>query len=242
MNPVLQIRPFSVVEIRWETLDVFTLILCPEQPEQMVAFLPGQWTYLHFLKPDGTSEGRAAYSIASAPEESQEQLEFGIKVYGLFTKRLSKVMPGDILGVQGPFGVFTLRSERVPQVYFAAGIGITPFRCMIRSLWLRKEAVPIHLIYSNKSIESLAYFNELQHIAEVWPSFHTTFTLTQELPRVWPGEQGRIHGDMLVRHLGDEVQGDYLACGSQDFMQVVRMLLEQRGVDVRKQFRIESFG
>ena len=189
MNPVLQIRPFSVVEIRWETLDVFTLILCPEQPEQMVAFLPGQWTYLHFLKPDGTSEGRAAYSIASAPEESQEQLEFGIKVYGLFTKRLSKVMPGDILGVQGPLGCLPCDRNAYPRYTLRPELG-SPLRCMIRSLWLRKEAVPIHLIYSNKSIESLAYFNELQHIAEVWPSFHTTFTLTQELPRVWPGEQG----------------------------------------------------
>lgn len=242
MNPVLLIRRFSVVEIKWETLDVFTLVIAPENPADMVSFLPGQWVYLHFLKADGTSEGRAAYSIASAPEESQEKLEFGVKVYGSFTKRLSKVMPGDVIGVQGPFGLFTLHEDKTPQVYVAAGIGITPFRCMIRSLWLRRSNVPVHLIYSNKSIESLAYFNELQHIAKEWPLLQITHTLTQELPKEWPGEQGRINRDMFVRCLADQTQGDYLACGSNEFMQTVRSLLEQRGVDVKKQYRTESFG
>lgn len=242
MNPVLLIRRFTVVEIKWETLDVFTLILAPERPEEMISFLPGQWVYLHFLKPDGTSEGRAAYSIASAPEESKDTLEFGVKVYGSFTKRLSRVMPGDVIGVQGPFGVFTVRTDRSPQVYFAAGIGITPFRSMIRSLWLQGATTDVHLIYTNKSIESLSYFTELQHLVEDWPSFRATFTLTQEFPRVWPGERGRINRDMLVRCLPDKTDGDYLACGSTEFMQLVRSLLEERGVDVKKQFRTESFG
>ena len=141
------------------------------QPEQMV-FLPGQWTYLHFLKPDGTSEGRAAYSIASAPEESQEQLEFGIKVYGLFTKRLSKVMPGDYPRCSRAFGCLPYDRNAYPRYTLRPELG-SPLRCMIRSPWLRKEAVPIHLIYSNK-VSNRWPISTMQHIAEVWPSFHTT--------------------------------------------------------------------
>ncbi len=242
MNPVLIMRPFHVVEIKWETLDVFTLVLAPEHPQEMISFQAGQWVYLHFLASDGTSAFRGAYSIASAPEESQHTVEFGVQVVGAFTKRLSKVMPGDVIGVQGPFGVFTLRPEIVPQVYFAAGIGITPFRSMIRSLWLQKSSQNIHLLYSNKSIETTAYFFELQALAREWTALHMTCTLTQELPKIWPGEQGRINREMLVRALSDEVEGDYLACGSASFMQDMRALLEERGVDVKKRYRIESFG
>ena len=67
-NPALQIRRFVVDELKWETPEIFTLVLMPEEGTEMISFQAGQWAYLHALNQDGTSASRVAMSFASSPE------------------------------------------------------------------------------------------------------------------------------------------------------------------------------
>lgn len=241
-NPLLVIRRFHVVELKWETLNIFTLVLAPEEGESMVSFLPGQWVYLHLLNPDGTTWARAAFSVASAPEESGEKLELCIKIYGEFTKRASKLAPLDVVGIQGPFGVFTLHEDVSPLVIFAAGVGITPFRSMIRSLAVRRSSSDVILFYTNRTIEETAHFEELTRLAKEWPALHPVFTLTGTAPRNWEGETGRINAPMVKNYVKDFERGEFLACGPVTFMDGVKAILEAEGVDTKKRFRKELFG
>ncbi|KAA0206386.1 FAD-dependent oxidoreductase [Candidatus Uhrbacteria bacterium] len=246
-NPVLILRPFRVTEIIWETAEIFTLELEPQDPSDMISFKPGQWVYLHLLEKDGTPWARAAYSIASAPEESGERIKLGIKVEGDFTKRASKLMPDDEVFLQGPFGVFVLPEGDGPLVMFAAGIGITPFRSMIRELDLtsRQSQVAkrhVTLVYSNKTIEDAAYFEEFDSLAKRAEWFTPVFTLTRGAPADWLGERGRIDGAMLDRHASISDDVTFMMCGPKSFMDSVRALLEERGVDTRKRLKQELFG
>ncbi len=244
-NPVLKIRPFRVAEITWETADVFTLHLEPTDPADMISFQAGQWVYLHLLNADGSMWARAAYSIVSAPEESASRLRLGIKVAGDFTKKASKLMPDDMVGVQGPFGVFVLPPGEEPLVIFAAGIGITPFRSMIMEIEGRKSKVAkreVILFYSNKTVEDIAYFEELDALAKKSDWFKPVFTLTQDEPKVWPGERGRINGEMLDRHVSSLEGYTFMTCGPKPFMETIRFMLEERGVDTRTRLKQELFG
>lgn len=241
-NPVLKIRPFRVVEITWETAQIFSLVLEPQDPSDAFEFQAGQWVYLHLLNPDGSTWARAAYSIASAPDESQERLKLGIKLEGDFTKKASKLMPDDIVALQGPFGVFTIPEGDGPIVMFGAGIGITPLLCIVRALELRGEARPVTLFYSNKTIEDTAYFEQFEAIAKREDWFTPIFTLTQDRPDIWPYENGRIDGAMLDRYVPSLDGVTFMMCGPKPFMESIRLMLEERGVDTRKRLKQELFG
>jgi ferredoxin-NADP reductase len=239
----LVIRPFRVRELKWETPDVYTLVLVPADNQPMFPFIAGQWVYLHLLKADGTSAGRAAFSVASAVQESKESFELGIKISGDFTKAASKLIPEDVVGVQGPFGVFTLREHASPLVIFAGGIGISPFRSMIRTLWHDRASTDVYLFYSSREIEDVAYWEELEQIAKTWPNFHPVFTLTTEdVPPAWKGEKGRISIDMIKKYLPDLSRGEFLTCGPTGFMDAVKAMLEAEGVDTKARLRKELFG
>lgn len=241
MHPALVLRPYTVQELRWETADTFTLVLRPEVESEILSFVAGQWVYLNLLEPDGSVWARAAFSVATAPEESLSGFELAIKIYGDFTKRSAKLMPGDKVGIQGPFGVFVLPPQVRRVAMFAGGIGLTPFRSMMRSLAQTAPETEVTLIYSNRLIEDAAYYEELMKLGEAWPSFHPVFTLTGDAPDAWQGERGRVSVDMIKRHvpIGPDVL--YAMCGPQGFMQAVREALLELGID-KAQIKQESFG
>ncbi|MBM3204693.1 FAD-dependent oxidoreductase [Candidatus Uhrbacteria bacterium] len=239
---VLQMRPFTVEELKWETPNTFTLVLVPEAGVEMIQFKPGQWVYMHLLNQDGSSWARAAFSIATSPEESTQKLELGVKIYGDYTKRASHLIPGDRVMLQGPFGVFTLHEGVTPLVMFAGGIGITPFRGMIRALAQQKSSTQVILFYSNKRVEDIAYFDDLRRIDEAWPGLTLVHTLTEHAPSGWDGEIGRLDGAMLKRHYADFDRGEFLMCGPPEFMKVIEGLLAAEGVDTKKRLRKELFG
>ncbi|MCR4256216.1 MAG: FAD-dependent oxidoreductase, partial [Candidatus Uhrbacteria bacterium] len=231
-----------VTEIVWETAEIFTLELEPQNPADRVSFKPGQWAYLHLLEKDGTPWARAAYSLASAPEESKDRLKLGIKLEGDFTKRASKLMPDDVVSIQGPFGVFVVPPGDEPLVMFAAGIGITPLRSMIRSLDLQGTSRPVTLFYSNKTIEAAAYFEDFDALAKRADWFTPVFTLTRGAPSDWPAETGRIDGAMFDRHVSSFENAVFFMCGPKPFMDGIRRMLEERGIDTRKRLKQELFG
>jgi ferredoxin-NADP reductase len=201
INPVLVVRRFRIQEVKWETAETYTLVLAPEDANDMPAFKPGQWVYLHLFNDDGTMWAKAAYSISLAPEECSQRLEMGIKLHGDFTKRASKLMPDDLVGVQGPFGVFVLPPGESPLVMFAGGIGVTPLRSMLRSLIATGATRPVTLFYSNKYVEESPYSGRISCVSRqgsVVP-FHVPI-LTQQAPIDWKGERGRLDLAMLQRH------------------------------------------
>lgn len=242
INPVLVIRRFRVQEVKWETAEIFTLVLAPEDATDMPVFKPGQWVYLHLFNQDGTPWAKAAYSIALVPEECSGRVELGIKLHGDFTKRVSKLMPDDAVAIQGPFGVFVLPPGESPLVMFAGGIGITPLRSMIRSLASAGGSRPVTLFYSNKYAEESAYLEEFMALAAEAPWFRFIPILTQQAPTDWKGERGRLDLAMLERYSVIDSNATYLMCGPKPFMESVRGFLQEAGVDTKKQLKEELFG
>ncbi len=240
---VLRLRRFVIEEIIWESVNVYTLVLIPEQVEDAFDFIAGQWVYLHPLNEDGSSWGKAAFSIASAPASQPGRIELCIEIKGELTRRASKLGVGHVVGLQGPFGVFTVRStDEAPFLFLAAGIGITPLRSMIEQLLAQGSEQPIHLLYSSREIESFVYWERFEMLRQRYPSFHPTCTLTGSVPAVWKDEHGRINGAMLDRWLPAVSHATFFMCGPEAFMQDMQRLLVERGIDTKKQIRRESFG
>jgi ferredoxin-NADP reductase len=240
--PVLQVNRYVVEELVWETLNVFTLKLSAEQGLPFT-FVAGQWVYLHLLNQDGSSWGRAAFSIASAPTESKKQIQLAVKIEKDFTKKAGQLQPGDVVGIQGPFGVFVLPETAPKLVMFAGGIGIAPFRSMIREVLARQLPIEIVLFYSNSFIEESVFFEELDDFALQSPKFKAICTLTGgDVSSEWTGETGRFNQVMFDKYCKDEPGNIYLMCGPEAFMEQVKEVLTVKGVDIKTRLKKELFG
>jgi len=240
-HPALKMRGFEVIELVWETPEVFTLRLKPKTPEDAFQFVAGQWVYLHLLNDDDSVWARAAFSILSPPSIYRDMIELGIKVYGDFTKRASTLAPHDAVELQGPFGVFTVDESDAPVVMLGAGIGVSPLLCMTQDLIDRKSDREIIFFYSNKTVEDISYFERLREMTKKYPKLNVVHTLTQKTYKGWDGETGRVNGAMIERYVTDLKKAVYYLCGPSGFMDSIKEFLANEGVNMKDCVNQERF-
>ncbi|MEO5927569.1 MAG: FAD-dependent oxidoreductase [Patescibacteria group bacterium] len=240
--PPFPIRTFRVVEHRTDAAQTFSLILTPADGEPLFPFKAGQFVMAHLLNPDKTVWAKAAYSLATAPSECTDSIELGIKLHGDFTKRLSDLEVGDEIGIQGPYGAFTLKDDEPRIVFFAGGVGVTPLRSMIREALLTQKNLELVLFYSDKTRGDMAYEAEFRELAAEYPNFRFVPFITRETPEEWDGELTRIERMIVEKYLTDWNVGRYCMCGPDAFMDAIKAMLDEVGVDTKVKLQRESFG
>ena len=127
---------------------------------QKFKFQPGQymeWTVAH-NKTD--SRGNRRYlTISSSPTEPG--LMFTVKhplKASAFKRRLDKLKTGDKILASRVAGSFTLPKDPSKKLaLLAGGVGITPFRSMVKNLIDKKEARDVALLYSANSPQELSF-------------------------------------------------------------------------------------
>ena len=134
--------------------------------ENKISFEVGQyleWTLGH--KSPDMRGNRRYFTIASSPTESVIRL--GIKSYensSTFKKKLLSMNVGDTLVASQLSGEFTLPEDKLKKlVFIAGGIGITPFRSMVKYLMDTEDKRDVTLFYSNRTPHDIVYkdiFNE----------------------------------------------------------------------------------
>jgi len=239
MNPILEKRLFTVIKNRPVATGIFELTLQPAEGTEMFRFIAGQWVYLYLLNEDGSEWARAAFSIASAPSESTTQLELTIKVYGDYTKRAQQLASGERVRLQGPFGVFTVKPGAAPIVLCAGGIGLTPFRSMIRELAAQHDPRSVTLFYSNPTREAAAYVEELKQLTMTHSQLHVVFLFTREI--VPESEQRRLDATTLTTHVANPSVADYFMCGPEPFMDAIKEALMALKIDPKTHLHKELF-
>ncbi|MBW3019978.1 ferric reductase-like transmembrane domain-containing protein, partial [Candidatus Woesearchaeota archaeon] len=131
---------YTVKNIRWETKDVFTLVL---KQKNKLKFKAGQFCFLRLNK--DKLYARHPFTISNSPED--DDLEFTIKLEGRFTKIASELKKGEEVILEGPFGTFTLEDNDKDLIFFAGGVGITPFRSIIKNQLNNNDKMNIALLY-----------------------------------------------------------------------------------------------
>ena len=129
-----------------------------EKPDGL-SFKAGQYLNFTLLDPPETdAEGNTrTFSIASAPDE--EELMMATRMRDTAFKRVLKTMPlGAQVEIEGPYGNFTLHKNATRwYVFLTGGIGITPFRSIIRDAARKKLPHRLFLFYSNRRPEDGAF-------------------------------------------------------------------------------------
>ncbi|HJT57048.1 MAG TPA: FAD-binding oxidoreductase, partial [Ktedonobacteraceae bacterium] len=130
------------------------------KPSQKLAYQPGQ--YMEFTlghaKPDSRGN-RRYFTLASSPTE--ENLRLGVRFYengSSFKQALYRVDGRSTILAGQVAGDFTLpRDPDEKLVFIAGGIGITPYRSMLKYLLDTGQRRDIVLFYVNRTANEIAY-------------------------------------------------------------------------------------
>ncbi len=221
--------------------NVIILNITPTSGE-IFDYIPGQYAMISPYDKNGLQMSSRPFSIASSPTQ-KNYLQFGIKVTGKFTKRLSELKIGDKISVYGPYGEFTYNEKKYPDsVFIAGGIGITPFINSIRYSNEKQSLQNITLLYSSRKIETATFKNELEDISEKNKNLKTIFSITDEniaSPKE-NTENRRIDTEMLLKYSKPIKNKTFFICGPEKFMEAMENKLLSIGVK-SKNIKYEIF-
>ncbi|MGD0587836.1 MAG: FAD-dependent oxidoreductase [Thermoplasmata archaeon] len=133
------------------------------------------------------------FSLSSSPSEP-DQISVTCRISDTpFKQALSRLRPGETAEVFGPLGQFLYDPSR-PTVFLAGGIGITPFRGMLRYAADTGASAPRRLLYSARVPEELVFRSELDELSRSSPHLEVHYTVTRpsESSVAWTGRVGRI--------------------------------------------------
>lgn len=211
-----------------------------------LSFLAGQYVSLGIPNPPYRDKKgpRRPLTLASAP--SDDHLEFAWRTSdSAFKTILAEAPLGGSYEVVGPIGAFSLHEDSsIPAVFVAGGIGITPFRSILREVAARGLDHRITLIYSNRCPEEAAYLDELSGLAGRLPNLRLVLTMTraEDSVRGWDGLRHRIDLDFLREQVGDLTAPIFYVAGPSRIIAAVSQALTEAGADLARLKKDEFTG
>ena len=227
-------RAWRVVENRAEAGDARTLRLMPvDHPGWRAGFAAGQFAWLRLGRsPLGYDQHPISLSSSGDTAGETGEIAFTIKKLGDWSgRRVPEVGAGDLVWVDGPYGVFTLDREEGPgYAFLAGGVGITPLRSMLLTMAEREDVRPVVLFYAAGAPDDLIFREEL--LALRGRMNLKVVYVVSEAPPVWEGEKGRITAEVLRRHLPPKQyrRWQYFICGPSPMMDALEQVLPDLGV------------
>ena len=189
-----------------------------------------------------------AYSVVSSPYD--EFIEFFSVVIpdGAFTAKLQYLQVGDNLWLNTtPFGFLTLARYQLPLPkdlwLLATGTGLAPFLSILKTLEVWEQYQRIHLIYSARTTQELAYTDEIAEIKALYGEDGADFVfvpivtrdatytgLTKRLPElILSGELEQQVGCQL-----DITTSHVMLCGNPQMVEDTKEALKQRGLTMNR--------
>lgn len=240
---MLIMRTYTVQGTSLITPSTLLLTLHRDESERPLAFQPGQYAAINFVRKGRASTTRC-FSIVSSPTD-QHVLQFSMRVRGKFTKALANLNKGDVVQVAGPFGGFVFDMERDKKaICMAGGIGITPFISIMRYLSRLGADNEVTLLYSCAQQDDVPFGDELLDIQKEHPNLKVIFVVgkgpVDKLPASYTAT-GYITPELVDHVTGGQYQGQrFFICGPPPFMKAMSDLVTKKGAP-RSNILTEAF-
>lgn len=232
MTPLLKKMELKLLKIQPEAKNTFSFLF--QRPPDF-DFLPGQFLRLdlEIAEPDGRSNHRL-FSIASSPSEKNYLMVTTKSNHSAFKKTLFALSSKKTVQTLAPYGSFILKPEETsPLVFLAGGIGVTPFRSMIRFASDMNLSIPITLFTSFRNVEDIIFQKELREIA----GKHTLFKLVESITQpekstaAWRGNLGRIDEQLIKKNVPNFSASLFYLAGPPAMVDAMVSIVKSLGVD-----------
>lgn len=194
-----------------------------------------EWTLAH--EKHDSRGNRRYFTIASSPTE--KEIIMGVKFYNpssSFKKALLEMKKGDTLLAGQLAGDFTLPKNPLEKsVFIAGGIGITPFRSMIKYLIDTNQKRDITLFFSNKTTDEIVY-KDIFDEASKKIGLKVVYTLsdTTKVPKNWSGQIGMIDSQMITKQVPDFKDRTFYISGPHGMVTAFENTLSSMGISKSK--------
>jgi ferredoxin-NADP reductase len=185
---------------------------------------------------------RRTFSLAAAP--GRDYVLVATRVRGsAFKRSLVQAPQRTPLGIDGPFGSFSLPQRATSVVMLAGGIGITPFRAIVEDAIARGLEHSLLLIHSNRAPEEAPFLEELQRWSRDNQRLVYRPTMTQSVrsTEAGSGERRRVGPELLSDLLPTDRNASlYYVAGPERFVKGVIEALKALEMD-EDRLRFEEF-
>jgi glycine betaine catabolism B len=207
------------------TPDTFDFTFASDTP---IRFTPGQYMEFTLDHTSADSRGNRRYlSLASSPTESK--LRLGIKFGNppsSFKRSLLNMVPNQKIAAGQLIGDFTLPKDTTKKlVLIAGGIGITPYRSMLKYLTDMNQKRDIVVLYSAKTSSEFVYRDILQQ-AQDKLGIKTIYVDTST--------QGHMDAERFAKEIPDFASRTFYVSGSHGVVVVFEDILKKLGVPHRQ--------
>ncbi|MBD1432287.1 ferredoxin--NADP reductase [Sphingobacterium sp. DN00404] len=219
---------FEISNIIYQPNDTVTLVfkdLSGNYPKPKA----GQFLTVSFIF--GEREVRRSYSFSSSPDV-EEPLTITVKRVdnGEISRLLHhQTRIGDIIDVLEPQGLFYYEPKRDRErtlFLFGAGVGVTPLYSILKTALVAEDKTKVVLVYSNKSIASTVFYEELLEWQKQYPD-------RLEIEWIFSSSKNLLHARLNREYLIHIVKGQmpangdvlFFTCGPVFYMDLVRFTL-----------------
>jgi glycine betaine catabolism B len=266
-------RPSSIYEIsllekqKFEATDVMSFRFSKKEKQQQgresddrqnsfLDYTAGQYAFFDIGGVYNDSKGPVRhFTISSSPTEDFIMITTRIRDTP-YKKRLSSLEEGIMVKVRGPQGKFVLHDDySKPAVFLSGGIGVTPFRSMIKYATDKQLPIKIVMFDSNRNPENTLFKNEFDEYVNINRNLKIVFTITEEeekqeaqdtsspIRQQWTGERGRIDKAMLTKHLTDDQikNSIFYTCGPPGMLKAMQDLIQNDLKVPNDRIKVEEF-
>ena len=196
------------------------------KPEEPLVWKAGQ--FLHYVLNHEATDDRGSdrwFTIASAPYERHVMIttRFASKQGSTFKKTLKALKPGDSIEVSDLDGDFIVSDARKKYVFIAGGIGITPFRSILKQAKHEKKSLRVNLIYANRK-NVAAYKKEFDAMAKRNPHLKIHYLFHPQ----------RIDKKTIKEPVPDLKTPIFYVSGPEPMVESVGKMLQQIGVPQKR--------
>ncbi len=186
-------------------------------------YAPGQFNML-------TAFGVGEVAISMSGDPSGGSLIHTIRAVGPVSRALTKLEPGECVGVRGPFGVGwpMAQAEGKDVLLVAGGLGLAPLRpALYRLLGERTRYGKVTLLFGARRPEDILFHREVE-------SWRGRFDIDVEVTvdhagADWRGHVGVVTG-LISRREIDSAATVAMVCGPEVMMRFVAMALVDKGL------------
>ena len=193
-----------------------------------------------------------SFTIASSPTEKDFILISTRIRDTLFKKKLASLDLGTLVNITAPMGKFVLPDDHSSKsvVFLSGGIGVTPFRSMVKYATDKQLPLKITVFDSNRDQGNILYKKEFDECVSENKNLKIIYTIADErqesssIPNDdWKGERGFINKAMLVKYLTtDELDNSiFYICGPPGMLKAMQKLLQDDLHIPKERIKIEEF-
>lgn len=214
------------------------------EPTERLDFRPGQ--YLEWTLPASRADSRGNrryFTIASSPTE--DRMRIGVRFNqksSTFKQQLKDLGEGSIIVASQLAGDFVLPDDPSEKlVFIAGGIGITPFRSMVKYLLDKNEKRTATLFYSARNPADVAY-KDVFDSAQNSLGIKVVYTVTDPNLNLtgWKGRTGFIDSQMIMAEVPDYMERAFYLSGPHSMVAAFERTLQKMGVK-RKNIKTDYF-